>query len=273
MIPHVISVDLAKRNFKSKSFIFPNKCPSCGSNTIKEFNKITKKNDAVRRCINDSFDCERIAIEKLKHFISKEALNIDGLGKKVIEKFWDLNLIKKPQDIFNLDYSKIIKLEGWGNLSVNNLKNSIENSKKVSLQRFIYSLGIRHIGMENAKLINDNVKNITKFIEIVRNNQFSKFLNIDGIGETQINSLKNFFSNSKNIKILIDLKNILKIESQNFVKNGILKNKTFMFTGKLQGISRAEAKSLIEKNSGITLSNVSKNLNFLVIGENLQEKN
>ena len=272
VIPHVINVDLTKRKFKSKSFIFPIRCPSCGSDTVKEYNKITKKYDAVRRCINDSYDCDRIAIEKLKHFISKDALNIDGLGKKVIEKFWDLNLIRKPQDIFNLDYSKIKNLEGWGNLSVNNLKASIENSKKVSLQKFIYSLGIRHIGMENAKLISDNMINISNFFEITKSLQFSKFINIDGIGETQINSLKNFFSNNKNIKILFDLKNILKIESQNSIKNGILKNKSFMFTGKLKGISRAEAKSLIEKNSGITLSNVSKNLNFLVIGEKPTKK-
>jgi len=272
VIPHVIHVDLTKRNSKSKSFIFPITCPSCGSDTLKEYNKITKKYDAVRRCINDSYDCDRIAIEKLKHFISKDALNIDGLGKKVIEKFWDLNLIRKPQDIFNLDYSKIKNLEGWGNLSVNNLKASIENSKKISLQKFIYSLGIRHIGMENAKLISDNVKNISNFFEITKSLQFSKFINIDGIGETQINSLKNFFSNNKNIKILFDLKNILKIESQNSIKNGILKNKSFMFTGKLNGISRAEAKSLIEKNAGITLSNVSKNLNFLVIGEKPTKK-
>ena len=272
VIPHVIQVDLTKRNSKSKSFIFPTKCPSCKSETVKEFNKITKKHDAVRRCLNDSYDCERIAIEKLKHFISKDALNIDGLGKKVIEKFWDLNLIRKPQDIFNLDYNKIKNLEGWGNLSANNLKASIENSKKVTLQKFIYSLGIRHIGMENAKLISDNVKNISNFFEITKNLQFSKFINIDGIGKTQIDSLKNFFSNNKNIKILLDLKNILKIESQNSIKNGILKNKTFMFTGKLNGISRAEAKSLIEKNSGTTLSSVSKNLNFLVIGEKPTKK-
>ena len=272
VIPHVIQVDLTKRNSKSKSFIFPTKCPSCKSETVKEFNKITKKHDAVRRCLNDSYDCERIAIEKLKHFISKDALNIDGLGKKVIEKFWDLNLIRKPQDIFNLDYYKIKNLEGWGNLSANNLKASIENSKKVTLQKFIYSLGIRHIGMENAKLISDNVKNISNFFEITKNLQFSKFINIDGIGKTQIDSLKNFFSNNKNIKILLDLKNILKIESQNSIKNGILKNKTFMFTGKLNGISRAEAKSLIEKNSGTTLSSVSKNLNFLVIGEKPTKK-
>ena len=272
VIPHVIQVDLNKRNSKSKAFIFPTKCPSCKSETVKEFNKITKKHDAVRRCLNDGYDCERIAIEKLKHFISKDALNIDGLGKKVIEKFWDLNLIRKPQDIFNLDYYKIKNLEGWGNLSANNLKASIENSKKVTLQKFIYSLGIRHIGMENAKLISDNVKNISNFFEITKNLQFSKFINIDGIGKTQIDSLKNFFSNNKNIKNLIDLKNILKIESQNSIKNGILKNKTFMFTGKLNGISRAEAKSLIEKNSGTTLSSVSKNLNFLVIGEKPTKK-
>ena len=272
VIPHVINVDLAKRSTKSKLFIFPKICPSCGSKTIKEFNIITKKYDAVRRCTNDSFDCERIAIEKLKHFISKEALNIDGLGKKVIEKFWDLNLIKRPQDIFKLDYSKILKLDGWGSLSVNNLKTSIENSKKVSLQRFIYSIGIRHIGLENAKLISDNVKNISSFLEIIKNNKFDKFINIDGIGETQINSLKNFFSNNKNVDILIELKNVLNIESQNSVKNGILKNNTFMFTGKLEGLSRAEAKSLIEKNSGTTLSNVSKNLNYLVIGEKPTKK-
>ena len=273
VIPHVINVDLTKRNNNSKLYSFPQKCPSCGSNTTKEFNKTTKKYDAVRRCTNDSFDCERIAIEKLKHLISKEALNIDGLGKKVIEKFWDLNLIRKPQDIFKLNYSKIITLEGWGELSVRNLKKSIENSKKVSLQKFIYSIGIRHIGLENAKLISDNVKNISRFLEIIKKNQIDKFINIDGIGETQINSMKNFFANKKNLEILIDLKSILSIESQILIKNGILKNKTFMFTGKLNGISRAEAKSLIEKNSGTTLSNVNKNLNFLIVGDKPTKKN
>ncbi len=267
VIPHVVNVALNKRNNNVKSFNFPQKCPSCGSRTIKEYNKMTKKYDAVRRCINDGFECDRIAIEKLKHFISKDALNIEGLGKKVIEKFWDLNLIRKPQDIFNLDYSRIEKLDGWGNLSVSNLKTSIENSKKVSLQKFIYSIGIRHIGMENARLISDNVKNINKLLEIIKKNQLDKFLNIDGIGETQLNSLKNFFSNNKNLQILNDLNSILNIQVQNIQKKGILRNKTFMFTGKLDGISRAEAKSLIEKNSGSTLSNVSKNLDFLVAGE------
>ncbi len=267
VIPHVIEVDTSKRRENSKKYIFPTKCPSCGSNTVKEFNKVTKKYDAVRRCLNDSFGCNKIAVEKIKHFISKDALNIDGLGKKVVEKFWELNLLKKPQDIFNLDFDKIKNLDGWGETSVQNLKNSIEKSKNTSLQRFIYSIGIRHIGIENAKLISDYVENISKFIEIIKQKQFYKFLDIDGIGETQINSLNSYFLNQSNLKILLELENILIIENQKINKNGTLKNKSFMFTGKLVGISRAEAKSLIEKNSGTTISNISKNLDYLVTGE------
>ena len=267
VIPHVIEVDKTKRDKNSKTFKFPDNCPSCGSKTIKEFNTTTKKYDAVRRCINDGYGCERISIEKIKHFISKEALNIDGFGKKVVENFWNLNLIRKPQDIFALDYKKIISLDGWGELSVNNLKNSIEKSKNVSLQRFIYSIGIRHIGVENSKLISDNLENISNFLKIIKNRNFKKFLNIDGIGETQINSLKYFFSNQTNVDIVVELSSILNIKHQKLNKSGVLINKNFMFTGKLSGISRAEAKSLIEKNSGTTLSSVNRNLDYLVIGE------
>ena len=218
--------------------------------------------------MNSKFLCEKIAIEKIKHFVSKEALNIDGLGKKVVEKFWDLRLIKMPQDIFRLDYNKIKNLEGWGQTSVNNLKSSIEKSKKVTLQKFVYSIGIRHIGIENAKIISENVKNISEFIKIIKNKKYDSFLNIDGIGETQINSLRHFFSYELNFKIMFELSRILNIVSDNSNRSGKLKNKTFMFTGKLDGISRAEAKSMIEKNSGNTMSNISKNLDFLVIGEN-----
>ena len=267
VIPHVIEVNISKRDKNSKPFDFPKKCPSCGSNTIKEFNKITKKFDAVRRCTNDSFGCDRIAVEKIKHFISKDALNIDGFGKKVVEKFWDLDLLRKPQDIFNLDFNTIKNLEGWGEISIKNLKQSIEKSKKTTLQRFIYSIGIRHIGIENSKLLSNYAENISNFIEIIKKKQLDQFLNIDGIGETQIISLKTFFSNNSNFKILTELSKILNIENQILTKNGVLKNKTFMFTGKLQGISRAEAKSLIELNSGKTVSNLNKNLDYLVIGE------
>ena len=94
VIPHILSVDKTKRDKKSLKFIFPKRCPSCGSKTIKEFNNITKKEDAVRRCSSEGYECEKIAIEKLKHFVSKEAFNIEGFGKKIVENFWNLNLIK-----------------------------------------------------------------------------------------------------------------------------------------------------------------------------------
>ena len=267
VIPHVVSVDLAKRKDSSKKFIFPIKCP-CGFETIKEFNLVTKKFDAVRRCPDRGFDCDKMAKERIKHFISKEALNIEGLGKKIVENFWNLNLIKLPQDIFKLDFSKIEALEGWGRQSAANLKYSIDLKKTISLEKFIYSLGIRHIGLENAKLISKNLKSIKNFILLSKKKNFNDLLNIDGIGETQIKSIKNFFDNKTNLNVLLQLEKILTItNSVEFKKDGLLKNKTFMLTGKLNGISRAEAKSMIEKNSGSIVSNVSKKLDYLIVGE------
>jgi len=267
VIPHVIEVDIKKRKKNLKKFVFPKTCPSCGSNTEKEYNSSTKKIDAVRRCTNESFDCEKIAIEKIKHFISKEALNIDGLGKKVVEKFWGLKIIRTPRDIFKLNYEKISNLDGWGKLSSSNLQYSIEKSKEISLDRFIYSLGIRHIGIENAKLIAENSKTILNFLDTVSKKKFQEFLNVDGIGETQVNSIEKFFKNKLNFEIVLELNRILSIQNKKVNNKGKLKNKTFMFTGKLSNISRAEAKSLVEKNSGSVLSTVSKKLNYLVIGD------
>jgi len=268
VIPHVISVDLNKRKKNSKKFIFPKKCPSCGSTTAKDINETTKKEDAVRRCVREGFDCEKIAIEKMKHFVSKEAFNIDGFGKKIVENFWKLKLIKLPQDVFKLNYATIANLDGWGDLSASNLKYSIENKKKISLDKFIYSLGIRHIGQENAKLLAKHLKSSDNFFKLFTNKNMNDLVNIDGIGETQIKSIKNFFNNKINLEVLSELKKILNIK--NIIpnnQNGILKNKTFMLTGKLQGMSRAEAKSLIEKNSGKIISNVNKRLGYLIAGE------
>ncbi len=273
VIPHILSVDLSKREKKSVKFNFPKKCPSCGSPTIKDFNNITKKKDAVRRCSSEDYHCEKISIEKLKHFVSKEAFNIDGFGKKIVENFWNLKLIKFPQDIFNLDYNKITSLDGWGTLSVENLKYSINEKKNISLERFIYALGIRHIGLENAKLLSKHFVSFLKFKNLSKNNNYNDLLNIDGIGETQIKSIKNFFSTKKNIFILNELQKVLIIKnSKTENKKGILKNQTFLVTGKLNGISRAEIKSLIEENSGITVSSVSKKLNYLIVGEKPTKK-
>ena len=268
VIPHVISVNLKKRGKTSKKFIFPLNCPSCEGKTVKDYNEITKKKDAVRRCISEGYECEKTAIGKIKHFVSKEAFNIDGFGKKIVENFWNLKLVRLPQDIFNLNYNKIEELEGWGKLSVTNLKYSIEKKKKITLDRFIYSLGIRHIGQENAKIIARHLKTVVNFFKLQEIKNIEGLSNIDGIGSTQIESIKKFFINKINLKVLSELEKTLKIENSVLINNkGLLKNKTFMLTGKLNGVSRAEAKSLIEQNSGKIISNVNKKLDYLIAGE------
>jgi len=268
VIPHIISVDKSKRDKNSKKFIFPANCPSCGSKTIKEFNLLTKKQDAVRRCSSEGYFCEKISIEKIKHFVSKDAFNIDGFGKKIVENFWKMNLVRLPQDIFNLDYKKIEGLEGWGKQSVSNLRYSIDKKKEISFERFIYSLGIRHIGLENAKILSRYFKTITNFIIFIQNKRFNELLDIDGIGEIQINSIKQFFENKTNLDVVFQLKKILTIlDVKEHNKIGILKNQNFLITGKLNGISRAELKSLIEQKQDKIVSSVSKKLNFLIVGD------
>ena len=159
-------------------------------------------------------------------------------------------------------------MDGWGRQSALNLKFSIEEKKNISLERFIYSLGIRHIGLENAKLISKYLKSLSNFLSLSKKKNFKDLLNIDGIGETQINSLQNFFVNDVNLRVINELNKSLNVKKIiQTKKDGSLANKTFMITGKLNGISRAEAKSLIEQNSGSIVSNVSKNLDYLIVGE------
>ena len=273
VIPHILSVDKTKRDKKSTKFIFPKNCPSCGLKTVKEFNSVTKKKDAVRRCPSEGYECEKIAIEKLKHFVSKDAFNIEGFGKKIVENFWNLNLIKLPHHIFNLDFKKIESLEGWGKQSMENLKYSINQRKNISLERLIYSLGIRHIGLENAKILSKYFKSFSKFISFSNEEILDDILNIDGIGETQLKSIKNFFNNKVNLNILKELQKILEVkDAVTKDKNGLLNEKTFMVTGKLNGISRAEVKSLIEENSGSSVSTVTKKLDYLIVGEKPTKK-
>ena len=275
VIPQVVSVDKSKRNKNSKKFIFPSKC-LCGSQITKEFSKSTNKLDAIRRCTK-GYNCDFTAKEKLKHIVSKEAFNIDGLGKKVVEQLWDLNLIKKPSDIFELNYKKIKILDGWGEVSINNLKKAIEKSKKISLNRFIYSIGIRHIGQENAKILAGFFGSIKEFIKLFEYENRKKILinlvDLDGIGETQIQSIDNFFSNNTNTRIirdLIDKLNIKNFSTQN--NGGKFSNKKLMFTGGFKNMSRSEAKMIAENNGGKVLGSISKKLDFLVVGESSPTK-
>ena len=269
VIPQVVTVDKSKRVINSKKYLFPEKC-LCGYKTHKEINIITKKEDAVRRC-SRGYDCDYTAKEKLKHIVSKEAFNIDGLGKKVIEQLWDLKLIKFPSDIFNLDYDKILKLEGWGNLSIQNLKNAVKKASSISLDKFIYSVGIRHIGQENAKIIGNFFVSIDNFSNLFNSSKREKLLNnlneLDGIGNTQINSINTFFTNQKNIEVIKNLVDVLQIKNFKIKnKKGKLSSKSLMFTGGFEKMSRSEAKSLAEENGGKVLGNISKKLDILVVG-------
>ena len=270
VIPQVVSVDTSKRVKNAPKYIFPTKC-LCGAETKKEFSKTSKKYDAVRRCMK-GYDCKFIAKERLKHIVSKEAFNIDGLGKKVIELFWDLNFIKEPSDIFELNYSEIEKLEGWGELSINNLKDAILRSKSIFLDKFIYSIGIRHIGQENAKILASFFQTIESFLKLLESKERKKLLinlsELDGIGETQARSIDNFFSNKTNCKIINNLASKLAIKKFVMLKNGgKFSNKKLMFTGGFKNMSRSEAKAIAEKNGGKVLGSVSKKLDYLVVGD------
>ena len=269
VIPQVVSVDKTKRDKSSKKYIFPEKC-LCGAKIQKEINTYTNKEDVVRRCTK-GYDCSYSAKEKLKHIVSKDGFNIEGLGKKVIDQLWDLNMINVPADIFKLNYNNIKNLEGWGELSIKNLKKAVSSAKVISLNRFIYSIGIRHIGQENAKILSGFFVSINKFSKLFNQSKIKEILNnlkdLDGIGETQIKSIEVFFSNLKNVEVVNSLINVLEIKNyQNKNKKGKFSNKNIMFTGGFEKISRSEAKVLTEDNGGKVLGTISKKLNILVVG-------
>ena len=277
VIPQVVEVIKSKRDKSSKKFVFPDKC-LCGRPAVKDYNETSKKLDVVKRCSDTGFNCEFMAREKIKHFVSKEALNIEGFGKKIVEDFWSLNFIRLPQDIFTLDYKKIEKLEGWGELSVSNLKSAIEKSKAISLAKFIYSLGIRHIGQENAKNLSRYFISIRNFLKLcnpnLQMNEINSLDEIDGIGETQVESLVHFFKDKKNNKVVHELSKILNI--QDFIEKKIdsfFSGKNIMFTGGFSTMSRSEAKSLAETLGAKILSSVNKKLDYLVTGLSNPTKN
>ena len=180
-------------------------------------------------------------------------------------------MIKYPADIFNLNFKKISNLNGWGDLSASNLEKAIKKSQKISLDKFIFAIGIRHIGQENAKTLAKYFVNIKKFEELSDIKKRKKILNylleLDGIGETQVKSLETFFSNSSNLNTISNLIKELNVTDLKTSKSGVFYGKTIMFTGGLSKMSRAESKALVEKEGGKILGAVSKKLDYLVVGD------
>ena len=261
VIPYVSKVDIERRKKSSKKFVTPKKC-LCGCKIVKI------EGEAVQRCSAKRNQCKYQNLESFKHFVSKKALNIDGLGGKLIEKFISLNLISNKLDIYRLENhkDKIIKLEGFGEKSFLNLIESINKSKFTTLSRYLYSLGLRYLGENNSELISLYFKNKTRLKNFIQSKKLREELeNIDGLGEKAISSFVNYFSDKSNIEEsfkILDLIEIKEIE-----KNKMSLNKSILFTGTLQGMSRDRAKELAKKKGYKIASNISKNLDILVFGE------
>ena len=265
VIPQVIKV-IKKTKKINKIIKAPEKCPVCGGKTFKE------KNEAVLRCLN-TYGCYAQNISQIIHFVSKKALNIDGFGEKQVKQFYDLKIIKDVSDIFAIKNFKleIQKLDGWGELSFNNLINAIEKSKNIDLYKFIYSLGIRFIGEVNSEMLAKEFKSIENFI--LASQKTDILSNIDGLGPKAVNSIKDFFSYSQNKKLLEKLSKLLTVkENEEENTDNFFNGKNLVFTGSLINISRDEAKYLAKRVGAKILSSVSKSTDYVIIGEKAGSK-
>ena len=280
VIPKVVGVDISKRPLNSQKYEFPQLCPICNSPAIREINASTGKSSSVRRCTGD-FYCVSQELGRLEFFVSRDAANIEGFGGKSMQLFYDRGFIKKPNDIFTLQSRQekglidILSLDGWGNLSMTNLFSSIDEKRKITLDKFIYSLGIRHIGINTSKIISQNLNSIGNLISLIDNihsdyNSYLKaFLDNDGIGEVVIKSFLDFLSIDNNAAVVRNLNDQLDI--MDFVIEQKFDSKisglSIVFTGKFSTMSRAEAKDKAERMGAKVLSSISNKTDLLVAGE------
>ena len=255
IIPKIIEVDLSKRADNTKKIVFPKVCPSCGSELEREVDGV------IFYCNN--INCPAQLQKRIEHFVSRDAMDIDGLGESLVAKLVEKNLIKKIEDIYSLDYEKIITLDKLAEKSVENLREAIENSKKQPLHKVLFGLGIRFVGAKTSKIIADYFKSI----EAIHQSSYEELLEIEEIGEKIAKSIIQFFQSEENILTINRLKEVgvQFIFEEN--KKSQISGKSFLITGTLQNYKRNEIKNIIEKLGGKILSSVSKNLNYLIVGE------
>ena len=274
VIPQVLSVDRKKRVKNSKKFFIPSICPCCKSKTYR------KKGEVAIKCTGGLSKCEDQQLGSLEYFVSRDAFNIEGLGGKNLKKFWKEGFIKYPYDIFYLDKYKneIINKEGFGEKSYLNLINSINLKKMISLEKFIYSLGIPQIGQRTSNLLSKHFKNFKNWFESIKNlnnkKMYDHYVNIDGIGPDVVDDIKNFFDKEK-IKIVKRLSQALnKIEEYKFStqSNSKLSEKIIVFTGTLENMSRSEAKSKAEELGAKVTNSVSNNTDYVIAGKDSGSK-
>ena len=263
VIPQIVCVIKDKRPVASKPFEFPKICPVCGAHACKE------GDDAVTYCTG-GLTCPAQAMERLKHFVSKDAFDIQGLGDKNIEQFYELGWIKNPVDIFTLRDSyelRLLGLDGWGQKSVLNLFDAIEKAKTVSLARFVYALGIPEVGEATGKLLASHFGSWQNFADTATSPEaISRLTEIDGIGQTMAQDVIDFFAEEHNQTLLTQLLTILTVqEAPKQARNLPLKGKTFVFTGTIS-MPREEAKARVQELGGKVSGSVSTKTSFVVAG-------
>lgn len=292
IIPEVVEVMKSLRSGKEKKFYMPEKCPICGGKVRKEVIGIGKKNNlkasetknlkagfsAAHYCANPK--CYAVEKEKIIHFVSKKGFNIEGLGEKIVEKLMEEGLVSKFSDIFELTKGDLEPLERFAEKSAENLVESVEKSKKIAFEKFLFALGIRHVGEETAILVTRNLQSVTgkkiKNLEdasvIFPEIKVENWSKIKGIGRKSAESLTQWFSDKEN---LAELKKMQKSgvrvefpEEAGKAESHKLAGLTFVLTGELSGFTRDEAKDIIRKQGGEISSSVSKKTNYVVSGEN-----
>lgn len=263
VIPYIVKSMAELRTGKEKKIHFPQTCPVCDSKLFRE------EGEAAWRCVN--IDCPAQVVERIIHFVSKDAMDIRGFGEANVRKFYELGLLKDIPGIYNLNFKKISELEGFGDRSIGKLKEAIESSKQQPLNRLIFALGIRYVGETTAKTLARAVTHLLDF----KKYSLEDLQNLEDIGPKVGNSIHEFFSNKENIHLLEHLEKIglrLKNEKKDFVSGGNLAGQTFLFTGTLPTLKRSDAEAMVEKNGGQLLTGVSAKLNYLVVGEDAGSK-
>jgi DNA ligase (NAD+) len=263
VIPQIVKSLADARTGKEKKIVFPKTCPVCDSKLFKE------EGEAVWRCIN--IECPAQAVERIIHFVSKDAMDIRGFGDANVRKFYELGLLNDIPGIYTLDFDKIGTMEGFGEKSIEKLQLAIVGSKKQPLHRLIYALGIRFIGETTAKTLAQAVNHLLDFKKF----SLEELQNLEDVGPKVAGSIYHFFSNKDNIKLLEQLEKLglqLKNQKKEMTSSGNLKEQTFLFTGTLPTLKRSEAEAMVEENGGQILSGVSAKLNYLVVGEDAGSK-
>ncbi len=263
VIPQIVKPLADARSGKEKKIVFPKTCPVCESKLFKE------EEEAVWRCTN--MDCPAQVVERIIHFVSKDAMDIRGFGDANVRKFYELGLLKDIPGIYLLNFKKIGELEGFGERSIDNLQSAINNSKKQPLHRLIYALGIRFVGETTAKTLAQAIDHLLD----LKKYSLEDLQNLEDIGPTVAGSIHRFFSNHDNIKLLEHLERLglqLKNEKKQLASGGNLEGLTFLFTGTLPTLKRSDAEAMVEANGGQLLSGVSAKLNYLVVGEDAGSK-